>query len=216
MKVFQALVGALLLALASMLVGCATADLVSGRDYVRIDPAQPVADGRQVVVAEFFWYGCPHCFDMHPRLRAWYARQPSDVALSYQPVIARPRWEGGARLHFALEDLGEVTRLAGAAFEAAQLDGLDFNDPAALLDWGERQGLNRQQFAAALRSPAVEQRVEQARGLGDRYQLTGVPALVVDGKYLTSNAYTGSADDTLAVLDRLVQKAREERAQQLR
>jgi len=34
---------------------------------------------------------------------------------------------------------------------------------------------------------------------------------VVDGRYLTSNAYTGSADDTLAMVDRLVQKVRKER-----
>jgi thiol:disulfide interchange protein DsbA len=178
-----------------------------------VDPPQAVAAGSQVAVTEFFWYGCPHCFDMYPRLKAWSERQPPDVTLSYQPVIARPKWEGGARLHFALESLGEVRRLAGAAFEAAQLDGLDFNDEAALLDWAGRQGLDRQRFAQALRSPEVERRVEDARGVGERFQLRGVPTLVVDGRYLTANSFTGSADETLAVLDRLVQRAREERAQ---
>lgn len=213
MKALKLLLWSVLLVLTSLLVGCANSGLVAGRDYALIDPPQPLGNAEKIAVVEFFWYGCPHCFDMHPRLKRWYERQPPDVALSYQPVIARPKWEGGARLHFALEDLGETKRLAGAVFEAAQLDGLDFNDEAVLLDWAERQGVNRERFAAVLRSPALERRVEEARGMSERYNLTGVPTLLVDGRYLTSNGFTGSADDTLAVLDRLVQRVREERAQ---
>jgi thiol:disulfide interchange protein DsbA len=57
----------------------------------------------------------------------------------------------------------------------------------------------------------VQRQVAEARSVAERYQLRGVPALVVDGRYLTSNAYTGSADDTLAMVDRLVQKVRKER-----
>jgi protein dithiol oxidoreductase (disulfide-forming) len=203
---------AVLLLVAGLLSGCAGFGLVEDRDYLRIDPPQAVASGKKVEVIEFFWYGCPHCADMHPRLSAWLQRQPADVSLRYQPVAARERWEGGARVHYALEALGRRAELAGAVFEATQLDGIDLNDEAALFDWAERQGLDRQQFIDAWRSPAVQRQVEEARDVGQRYQIGGVPALVVDGKYLTSNAYTGSAQDTLAVLDRLVQRAREERA----
>lgn len=212
MKLLHALVCAWLLATASALSGCASTELVAGRDYALIEPAQPVAVGGRIVVVEFFWYGCPHCSDMHPRLKAWAQRQPADVALVYQPVIARDRWEGGARMHFALDALGEQRRLADAVFEATQLDGLDLNDEAVMLDWAARQGLDRQRFAAAYRSPDVQRQVDEARGVAERYGLRGVPAFVVDGRYLTSNAFTGSPDDTLAVVGRLVQKTRDERA----
>lgn len=212
MKALQALVCALLLGAGSLLSGCATTQPVAGRDYVVVEPAPPASAGGQIVVVEFFWYGCPHCHDMHPRLKAWAQRQPADVVLLYQPVVARDRWEGGARMHFTLQALGEQQRLADALFEATQLEGLDLNDEAAMLDWAERQGLDRQRFAAAYRSPEVQSQLDEARGVARRYQLRGVPALVVDGRYLTSNAYTGSADDTLAMVDRLVQKVREERA----
>jgi len=203
---------AFILGMAGLLSGCAGVGLVEDRDYLRIDPPQAVASGNQIEVIEFFWYGCPHCADMHPRLKAWRQRQPSDVGLRYQPVATRERWEGGARVHYALEALGRAGQLADALFEATQLDGLDLNDEAALFDWAERQGLNRQEFIDACRSPTVQRQVEEARAIGERYQVNGVPTLVVDGKYLTSNAYTGSAQDTLAVLDRLVQRARAERA----
>lgn len=198
--------------LLAVLSGCAGTGLVEDRDYVRIDPPQAVASGQRIEVIEFFWYGCPHCADMQPRLKGWLQRQAPDVALRYQPVATRERWEGGARVHYALEALGRSAQLADAVFEATQLDGLDLNDEAALFDWAERQGLNRQAFIEACRSAAVQRQVDEARIVGQRYQVGGVPALVVDGKYLTSNAYTGSAQETLAVLDRLVQRAREERA----
>lgn len=212
MKVLRVPLHALLLVVAGLLSGCAGLGLVEDRDYLRIDPPQAVASGQRIEVIEFFWYGCPHCADMQPRLKAWLQRQPPDVALHYRPVATRERWEGGARVHYALEALGRTTQLADAVFEATQLDGLDLNDEALLFDWAERQGLNRQAFIDACRSAAVQRQVEEARVVGQRYQVDGVPALVVDGKYLTSNAYTGSAQETLAVLDRLVQRAREERA----
>ena len=211
MKILHVLVLAFVLGLAGLVSGCASTEPVAGRDYAQLDPAQPVPGGGQIVVVEFFWYGCPHCSDMHPRLKAWAQRQPADVTLVYQPVVARDRWEGGARMHFTLLALGEQQRLADALFEATQLDGLDLNDEAAMLGWAERQGLDRQRFAAAYRSPQVQRQVAEARSVAERYQLRGVPALVVDGRYLTSNAYTGSADDTLAMVDRLVQKVRKER-----
>ncbi len=211
MKILHVLVLAFVVGLAGFVSGCASTGPEAGRDYAQVDPPQPVPGGGQIVVVEFFWYGCPHCSDMHPRLKVWAQRQPADVALVYQPVVARDRWEGGARMHFTLQALGEQERLADALFEATQLEGLDLNDEAGMLGWAERQGLDRQRFAAAYRSPPVQRQVDEARSVAERYQLRGVPALVVGGRYLTSNAYTGSADDTLAMVDRLVQKVREER-----
>ncbi len=192
--------------------GCSSTGLVEYEDHARIEPAQPVTSGDKIEVIEFFWYGCPHCADMHPRLQAWAQRQPADVALRYQAAALRPSWETGARIHFVLESMGESARLSAAVFEATQLDGLDFQDDAAWFDWAARHGLDRQRVVALYRSPEAERHVKLASEVGDRYQLRGVPAFVVDGKYLTSNGFTGSADDTLVALDKLVAKERDERA----
>jgi thiol:disulfide interchange protein DsbA len=192
--------------------GCSSVGLVEYEDHARIEPAQPVTTGDKIEVIEFFWYGCPHCADMHPRLQAWAQRQPADVALRYEAVALRPSWETGARIHFVLESMGESARLSAAVFEAAQLDGFDFKEDAAWFDWAARHGLDRQRVVALYRSPEADRHVKLASEVGDRYQLRGVPAFVVDGKYLTSNGFTGSADDTLVALDKLVAKARDERA----
>jgi protein dithiol oxidoreductase (disulfide-forming) len=149
---------------------------------------------------------------MNPRLKIWAQRQPADVALRYQAAVLRPNWDTGARIHFVLEAMGETARLSAAVFEATQLDGLDFRDDAVWFDWAARQGLDRQRVIDLYRSPEAERQVKRAGEVGDQYQLRGVPAFVVDGKYLTSNSFTGSADDTLITLDKLVAKARDERA----
>jgi thiol:disulfide interchange protein DsbA len=202
----------LLFATLAGVVGCSSVGLVEYEDHARIEPAQPVTSGDRIEVIEFFWYGCPHCADMHPRLKAWAQRQPADVALRYQAAVLRPNWETGARIHFVLEAMGETARLSGAVFEATQLDGLDFKDDAVWFDWAARQGLERQRVVELYRSPEAQRQVKRAGEVGDRYQLRGVPSFVVDGKYLTSNGFAGSAEDTLMVLDKLVAKARDERA----
>jgi thiol:disulfide interchange protein DsbA len=212
MNTRRVFLSASLVATLASAVGCSSIGLVEFEDHARIEPAQPVTSGDKIEVIEFFWYGCPHCADMHPRLKVWAQRQPSDVALRYQAAAMRPSWETGARIHFVLEALGETARLSDAVFEATQLDGLDFRDDAVWFDWAARQGLDRQRVFELYRSPEAERQVKLASEVGDRYQLRGVPAFVVDGKYLTSNSFTGSADETLNTLDKLVAKARDERA----
>lgn len=193
---------------------CASLDLVEGDTYARIEPAQPVASGDRIEVIEFFWYGCPHCHDMHPRLEAWARRLPPDVALRREAAALRPTWESGARMHFVLEALGASERLSGSLFEAVQLDGLDLQDEAAWFAWAAAQGLDRARVAELHRSAQAQRYVALSAEVGQRYQLRGVPAFVVDGRYLTSNSFTGSAQDTLDTVGKLVAKARAERATQ--
>ena len=39
-----------------------------GHDYARVKSPQPVATGNKIEVLEFFWYRCPHCFQLEPAL----------------------------------------------------------------------------------------------------------------------------------------------------
>ncbi len=194
------------------LAGCGTAGLVEDRDYLRLDPPRPVASGPAVEVIEFFWFGCPHCADMHPRLQAWLQHKPADVLMRYEPAIFRETWADGARLHHTLQALGELERHAGAVFEAVQLEELDLGNAASVLAWVKRQGLDEARFVAAWGSATVLAQTARSADTGRLYQLRGVPTFVVDGKYLVSNGLSGSADGTLVTLDRLIAKARQERA----
>lgn len=211
MKFLQAILAPLLLLLVGVMP--ARADLVVGRDYAVLSPAQPVSSGDKIEVIEFFWYGCPHCHDLHPHLKKWVKQLPKDVEFRYQPTVFRDSWAPGARIHYALEALGQADRLADDVYDAIHLDRLDLGNEQVLFDWVAKRGIERQKFIDAYNSFAVQGKVAKARQMSRDYQLRGVPAIVVDGKYLTAGSFTGSAEGTVAVLDQLVKKARSERAQ---
>lgn len=210
MKLLQALLASLLL----LVIGATPvrADLVAGRDYAVLNPARPVSSGDKIEVIEFFWYGCPHCNDLHPHLKKWVKQLPKDVEIRYQPTIFRDNWVPGARIHYTLEALGEAERRADEVYDAIHLERLDLGNEKVLFDWVAKRGMDRQKFIDAYNSFAVQGKVAKARQMPRDYQIRGVPAIVVDGKYLTSGSFTGSSEGMVAVLDELVKKARSERA----
>lgn len=193
------------------LAGCAAVDEPPGPDHLLLDPPVPVAAGPDVEVVEFYWFGCPHCADMHPRLSAWHARQGSEVRFRTEPAILRESWHAGARLHHTLLALGVLDRLAGSVFEAVQGDLLDLADEAQVAAWAAMAGLDRETFARVYRSVEVDARVRQSADDTRRHGVRGVPTFIVDGRRLTSNSLSGGPAETLVVLDRLVAQARQER-----
>jgi thiol:disulfide interchange protein DsbA len=57
----------------------------------------------------------------------------------------------------------------------------------------------------------VQTKVKRAEQLTRQSKIQGVPALIIDGKYMTSGSLTGSHEAMLAATDELIQKARSER-----
>lgn len=56
-----------------------------GKGYETLSPAQPVQNPAKVEVIEFFWYGCPHCYNLEPYVNKWLATKPKNVEFIRQP-----------------------------------------------------------------------------------------------------------------------------------
>lgn len=54
--------------------------------YEIVSPAQPTHDVNKIEVIEFFWYGCPHCFDFEPTLAKWLKTMPKNVEFIRNPL----------------------------------------------------------------------------------------------------------------------------------
>jgi thiol:disulfide interchange protein DsbA len=182
-----------------------------GTDYKRLSKPVAVETGRQIEVVEFFWYRCPHCNQLEPGLSAWARKLPADAKLRTVPAILNPNWLPGAKLHYALADLGALDRLHAKVFEAYHKDKLDLDDEDQLMAWVRKQGLNEAKFRAAYRSFSVQTRAMKGDRSARAAGITGVPALMVDGKYLTSISMTYTEERLFEVLDQLIQRARKER-----
>ncbi|HEX7971259.1 MAG TPA: thiol:disulfide interchange protein DsbA/DsbL [Thiobacillus sp.] len=182
-----------------------------GHDYTRLDAAQPVATGKKIEVLEFFWYRCPHCFKLEPALNTWLKTLPKDAQLRRVPAVFRDDWMPGAKLYYALEQMGELSRLHHKVFDAYHVENLNLNDPAVLGDWIAKQGVDRQKFEGIYNSFSIQSKATQGARLATTEGITGVPSFVVDGKYVTSAGMAGSETRLFDVLDQLIAKARAER-----
>jgi thiol:disulfide interchange protein DsbA len=206
-------------------VSCACAELVKGRDYSVIEPAQPVSSGRKIEVLEFFWYGCPHCNRLEPHLNAWLKRKPADADFERVPAAFRESWLPLTRAHYALQALGLADKLHGELFAAIHdQKTLDIKtlagDPAPLFDWMAAKGVDRKKFADAYNSPEVAARTQSTMETTRKYALPEVPAVVINGRYLIALSMAAYADGDrknydlwFRNIDQLIAQARRDLAQ---
>jgi thiol:disulfide interchange protein DsbA len=184
------------------------AAIVVGTDYKLIDPAQPTSSGNKVEVLEFFFYGCSHCFHLHPELTAWEKKMPKDVDLVFVPTIFNPGWEPMAYTYYALEVLGKNHELHNALYDAWNVNNIDLSDESKIAAFVAKHGVDSKKFSEAYHSFGVQSKIMRSKQLTQTYIIRGTPTLIVDGKYLISGLQPG---ETIKVLTELVEKAHKER-----
>lgn len=209
-KLFKFFLVFITLSLSGILL--AHAEIIEGRDYIILANPQPTEDQRSIEVIEFFWYGCPHCYELHPHIDNWRKTAPKDVKFRYVPAIFRANWTPAAKTFYAMEALGITKELHDKVYKAIHRDKIDLSKEAVLFDWIEKQGIEREKFINAYNSFSVQNQVARVSQMIRQYKLTGVPALVIEGKYITSGKMSGTPRDTIQVLNELIDKARKERA----
>ncbi|MFN3545545.1 MAG: thiol:disulfide interchange protein DsbA/DsbL [Thiobacillus sp.] len=204
-----ALVAAAMLSFSALASG---PEAFEGHDYARVKTPQPVATGNKVEVLEFFWYRCPHCFQLEPALNTWLKTLSKDAQVRRVPAVFRDDWMPGAKIYYTLEQMGLLDRLHHKVFDAYHVENINLNDPKVLGDWIAKQGVDRKRFESIYNSFSTQSKATQGARLATTYAITGVPAFIIDGKYATSVAMTGSQQRLFEVLDQLIVKARAERA----
>ena len=189
--------------------GLTQAQPTAGVEYRELSAAQPTDSAGKIEVIEFFWYGCPHCYNFEPALTPWVKKLPKDTQFRRIPAIFNDDWAQGARAYYALEAIGEGERLHKPLFDAIHQDTkLKVANEAALTEWLGKQGVDTKKFAAAYRSFSVEGKIKRAAQLTQAYKIEGVPAMAVNGKYVVVTDNVKSFEQMLAVSDYLIDQSR--------
>ena len=182
-----------------------------GQHYIRMVPSQPTMGGAdKIEVAEFFWYGCPHCLSFEPTINAWAAEVPANVRFVRIPVVWNTVHELHARIFFSMEVLGRNGVLKNdeefhaAVFEEIQNRGNRLTSEESIRRLFERFGVSADVFDRTWKSFEVDQKLRVAKDLGRRYSISGVPAIVVNGKFRTGGAEAGGYDKVTDVIDELI------------
>jgi len=188
------------------------AQFTEGKEYLALKNPQPTADASRIEVVELFWYGCPHCYRLEPFVHEWLQNKPEDVTFIRMPAILGKGWEPLAKGYFTAELLGVLDRVHSELFAAIHEKKHKLNDEQAIREFFVAQGVAEKDFDRMFNSFAVAVKVNNARLMTSRYAITGVPTLIVNGKYATSASQAGSNEAIIKVVDYLVSRERTARA----
>jgi protein dithiol oxidoreductase (disulfide-forming) len=181
------------------------ARFVAGQHYRVLNPAQPtnVPPGK-VEVTDVFWYGCGGCFVMYPYLQTWKASKPEAAEYVHLPATLNPGWQPQARLFFATRALGLVDQTHSAIFREMHVNRNPLNTLDQMVKFLGDFGVSEADARDALTSFSVDAELRAADVRARRFQLSFVPAIVVNGKYVIGVEQAGGPEAVLEVINYLV------------
>ncbi|HAY41784.1 MAG TPA: disulfide bond formation protein DsbA [Gammaproteobacteria bacterium] len=182
------------------------ANYVEGEHYVVLDKPVKTETGDKIEVRELFWYYCPHCFALEPRVNLWLQSKPENIEFIRQPAVFSERWVNGAIFYYVLEEIGEVDRLHEKLLDAIHLHKTPFIDQDDFVDWLVEHGADEKKANDAFKSYTVRVKLNKSKVNTSKYKSNGVPTIIVNGKYWVDSKYAGSNSEIFKIVDFLIQK----------
>lgn len=172
---------------------------IEGKHYQRVKQVQPIKG-----VIEFFWYGCPGCRALEPALHQWLARKPANVEFKRSHAVIRENSKAHQRIFFTLDAMGAGEPVHTRLFNAIQTEGKDLQTLPEIQAYVATLGIDAAKFASLYQSFTVQTRCQQAVTLMKNLELSGVPNLLVNGRYITAPSMAGGPAEAMQVVDYLL------------
>ncbi len=163
----------------------------------------------KVEVIEMFSYACPHCFHLEPLIDEWEKTLSENVVFVQVPAIFRDSWLELAKLYYTAEATGDLEKLHPLIFKAIHEEKRRMVTENDMLDFVEDQGIDRDKFAKMMNSFAVKGKVKKALIMSQISGITGVPSMIVNGKYISDAPMAGGQENLLKAVDFLILKESE-------
>ena len=181
-------------------------EFVAGQHYQLLTPAQPTTTGDKIEVVELFWYGCPHCYAFEPALREWLKHKPDYVEFVRMPAVFAHNWEVHARAYFAAQQLGVLEKIHPLLFDAIHKDNRKLFSEDELAAFFVEQGVTAADFHKAYNSFDTDTKARRAIAATREYGITGVPSIIINGKYRSSAQQAGRFEILLKLVEVLAAK----------
>jgi len=218
-EIFMRRINLTLITLFALCFGFAQSTLAAGMwekgtHYQELPFPMKTRDASKIEVVEMFWYGCPHCYEFNnDHLPEWEENLPDDVDFVMVPATF-PNWVIHAKAFFAAEALGVVKKVHQDLFDAIVANPKKFDDTDDFKSIFLKHGVSEDAYdkvfeASGFRKISkVDEAVKKAGDRARAYRLTGVPALVVNGKYMVGVREAGSFGNMLKIVNYLVNEER--------
>lgn len=196
------------MALASLFGVAAHADDTPAEKYTVLTSPVPVSEPGKIEVVELFWYGCPHCYAFEPTINPWIEKLPADVHFVRIPAMFGGIWDVHGQMFLTLEAMGVEHKVHTAVFDAIHKEHKMFKTPEEMADFVATQGVDKAKFLETYKSFAVAGMVKKDKDLAMAYGVTGVPTMIVNGKYRFDLGSSGGPEEALKLADTLIEKER--------
>lgn len=155
-----------------------------GTDYRVLK--EPVATVDAPTVMEFFWFACGHCYHIQPEVEKWLKDgKPENVVFEQIPAqIGNPIWDLPARAFYVMQalKLDAADDYFAAIHKGKQRDLI--GSEKGIKKYFISKGFSEDAVEKAWTSFDVEQKLKRAKQIFERSGLEGVPAFIVNGKYV--------------------------------
>mgnify|MGYP000673995472 CR=1 FL=1 len=178
------------------------------KTYKVLEQPQAVPANGKIHVEELFWYGCGHCFTLEKHVESWTSKLPSDVQFTRVPAMFGKSWVIHAQLYYIGEVLGITEQSHGDIFKAIHINGKRLQRKSEQREFFAAYGVSEEDFDKAYSSFTVKSRMQQGDKRIRAFRVSGVPALVVNGKYLVDASSAGGQGNMFKVVDYLIEKER--------
>ncbi|AMO54354.1 thiol:disulfide interchange protein DsbA/DsbL [Endozoicomonas montiporae] len=189
-----------------------------GKDYHLLkSPVQTSVSDDRIEVAEVFWYGCPHCSSLEKVVTRWKPQMTDEAQLVRVPGFFGPNlWQTHAQLYYTLESLfpdeKSLKPVHDAIFQQVQeRNNLLKNEEEMLGYLTKHHKVDKDKFLSLYNSFGVKNLMNQASSKVRGYQLTGVPVLVIDGRFVVEPKV--GLERMPEIADYLIERVSKERAE---
>lgn len=172
--------------------------------YELINPPQNTSTPDKVEVIEYFWLGCPHCYAFEPTISAWESSKPEHVAFVREAPPLNPSWEQHSRSFYAAQLLGHEHEFVEAMFTAIHESGQRMRRPEDIAELAAALGMDKDKFLKTMDSFGVQTKLNRSMQLAKGAGLTGVPSVVINGKYRTGASLAGGNEGVIRVINETV------------
>ncbi len=156
-------------------------------DYRVLDNPLTLTQQGQKEVLEFFSYSCPHCYNLEAHILKWAEEKKSPEVLFKQIPALGGSWDFVGRVKFVADKLN-----LGHAFDTAYFKAIHkqrnrrlLGDKDSAIDFIVEHGkVDKATVEKAWDSLHVKSEMKKAIRLWNQTGLDGVPAVVVNGKYV--------------------------------
>jgi thiol:disulfide interchange protein DsbA len=135
-------------------------------------------------IIEYFWLGCSHCQAFEPVIQDFLSKN-ENVKLQRKHASLNPRWGQDARVFYALKEMNEMAHfedLFSFYKELGQKKTLPQKED--IEKFLIERKINVRKFFELTENKVVLDQIQEGLNEMISNKVTGVPALVINGKYL--------------------------------